>query len=491
MTPAIRRIARARLKTAKPALPVKSEWIKSPTLFAEQVLGLKCWGKQARFLEAIAKHDKVATRAGHKVGKTASIAALALWNSSQFPNSVTVLTMSSARQIKLILWREMRALIERSKFRFPHMPLDPGTGLHFDSGSYVVGFSTDKTENMGGFSGSRVMFVVDEASGVDEAIFDAIEGNLAGGSHSDDRAVSKLVLSGNPTQTSGRFYDAFHTELCLYDTHHIASYDTPNAVSGKVEIPGLATSDYVEDRKAVWGEDSAQYQVRVAGNFALQGSNSVIFLSQIEASTVLYDEEEASGTLHVGVDVARFGDDLSTIALRRGNKLLCPVQCHTKFDEVDIAGFVREHISEHYKKGEAYPIVKVDCTGLGSGVASILRRDSALRVVEVNSAEKANDTDKHPNKRSELWFSIKDWLDEGGCIPPNDKELQRDLLAPLYSFDTQGRRVVESKKEIKKRLGHSPDRADALALSVYMPVFASSDVPDFPSDCRYDETRGF
>jgi hypothetical protein len=384
-------------------------------------------------------------------------------------------------------------MVNRSKLALPIVPRDPGTGIQWDDGRYIVGFSTDEPENMGGFSGPEMLFLVDEASGVSEEIFEAIEGNLAGGAKDGKGAVAKLVLAGNPTRTSGAFYDAFHDDMGIWDCHHISSEDSPNVLADRVVIPGLATQHYVEERRMTWGEGSPLYQIRVRGEFPAQGSDSVIALSDVCAAVERWSDTSGEGRLHVGVDVARFGVDQSCVVARRGKRVL-QVRCCSGFDEIEVAGMTMSVIMQHYSKGERHPQVKVDVTGVGGGVATILKRDERIEVVEIVAAAKALDEDLYPNVRSELWFAISDWLADGGALP-DDPKLQRDLIAPAYSFDARGRRVVEKKEKMKQRLGRSPDRADALALAIYSPpdgAFYTARKPGRSKGYRFDNAaRGF
>jgi hypothetical protein len=270
-------------------------------------------------------------------------------------------------------------------------------------------------------------------------------------------------MFSNPTQTSGTFYDAFHSKREFWTTIHVSSEE---AAAVDPPIEGLALQSYIDEKRAEWGVDSPLYAVRIRGDFADHSENSVVAISDIEAAVERWEEtqEPTDALLHIGVDVARFGDDESVIQPRRGNKAL-PQRLFNGLDNVDLAGEVLRCVREMRRVGER-PVVKVDVIGNGGGVADHLRRyPKELELVEVNVAEAAS-VEGFPKLRDQLWFGLSKWLSEGGSVPP-DPKLEGELAAPHYSFDLQGRQKVEGKDDIKKRLGRSPDRADALALSVY------------------------
>jgi hypothetical protein len=490
-------------------------WRSDPVAFAVECFGITAWEKQAELLRAIAVHHRVACRSGHKVSKTVSAGILAYWWALTRPGAKVILTSSSYRQVRDILWYEVTALAQRArkigKLELPPVAAAPETGIRWDDGRFIKGFSTDDPVRMGGFSGPAMLFIVDEASGVDERIFEAIRGNLAGGTADDESAVAKLFLVGNPTQVSGTFYEAFHKQRKLWDTHHISSADTPNVKEGRVVIPGLATQEYLDECLVAYkSKDDPRYQVRVAGNFPQQNAFSVIKLGAVEAAIERYANEEWRRAvqepnkyrLHVGVDVARFGDDSSVACPRRGPVAFPSVRC-SKLDEVEVSGMVINLCygpEGLHRKGEQKPLVKVDVIGVGGGVATILKRatnddgDLLFNVVEVNVSEKALEDGDYPNQRSEMWFATAEWL-ETGAVPDTD-DLHSELIAPRYKFDGQGRRCVERKAEFKKRLGHSPDEADALCLSVYTPEAIDDPgihVPTelLPEGYRFGGQRGF
>jgi phage terminase large subunit len=469
------RRARAELERRRRA---RLRWFNDPVAYAREALGVEPWSRQIEILEAVAQHPRVAVRSGHKVGKSNSLSVIAHWWCDTRPDGWVVMSSSSGRQVKSILWEEFCKLYDRAKHRLgPEPATDPGTGYRSTSGSRVQGFSTNKPERMAGFSGANLLFLLDEASGIPESIFEAIEGNRAGG--------ARVVMYSNPTQTSGTFYNAFHSKREFWKTIHISSEDSPNIRENRVVVPGLAMPDWLAEKLKEWGEDSPIFQVRVRGNFPSQGSNAVIGLALVTAAQERWLEDEetiASGEerlfddsapLALGVDPARFGDDDSVIVPGRGKKVQ-ELRAFTGLDGVQLAGRVVETIRERRRLGDPLPHVKVDSIGIGASCCDQLRYHKGpdgrpeLVLVEVNSAEAATDETCH-RLRDQLWFGVRDWLKEGGALP-NDDKLARDLVAPIYGFDPQARYLVEPKRDTKKRLGNSPDRADALALYVYSPT---------------------
>jgi hypothetical protein len=448
-------------------------WRDDPVAFAKEAMGIKAiYGRQAEMLRAVAGNDRTAVRSGHKVGKSTSAAVLASWWVGTRRKGRVVMTSSGFRQVKDILWRELRRIVrEAPRGLGGKMSLDPSSGWKFRDGREVIGLSASEPEKIAGYSGEEMLFILDEASGINEEIFEALEGNRAADG-------TKIVMFSNPTRTSGTFYDAFNTKQKFWHRIHISSKESPN-VTGEMKIPGLAGPGWLAEKLEEWGATSSIYQVRVEGNFPTQGSNAVISQHHVEMSRTKHESNVFSGPLSVGVDVARFGDDESVIRGRRGKKAL-PAEhlAHNRTDEV--ADAVIQYVRKWKGAELAKPRVKVDVIGVGGGVADYLKRhySGEVEVVEVNVSEAATATegiDKHGERkptfsklRDQLWFAIGDWLKEGGTYEADDK-LDQELVAPTYGFDAQGRRKVSSKDEMRKIIGRSPDRADALGLCVYEP----------------------
>lgn len=438
-------------------------WRDDPVRFAREALRFEPWEGQEQILRMAAESRRWAVRSGHKIGKSRVLAALALWWVATRPRSRVILTSRGDRQIRKILWPELRALYAQSVLPFGGvLHDDPGTGLVLPGYSDVLGFTAQDTEAMGGYSSPSLLYLVDEASGVGEETLEAIEGNLAGG--------GCIGLCGNPTRTSGTFFAAFHHQREIWRSLHISSEQTPNVREGRVVVPGLATREWVEERRRVWGENHPLYAVRVRGDFPTQGGRAVIPLSAVSRAVERWEElppPESTARLHLGVDVARFGDDESVVQVRRGDWAGRP-EAFSGLDGPNLAGEVLR-IARDWRRarGRERPLVKVDVIGVGASVYDVLVRSDEVETVAVNVSERAT-AEGYALLRDQLWFGCADWLGTGGAIP-DDARLQSELVAPEYDFDARGRQRVESKEALRKRLpnGHSPDRADALCLAVY------------------------
>jgi hypothetical protein len=279
----------------------------------------------------------------------------------------------------------------------------------------------------------------------------------------------------------GQFYEAFTRQRHLWNTLTISSLETPNVREGRRVIPGLATREWVNARRDEYGEDSPLWYVRVLGEFPGQGDDTVIPLIYVEEALERWERassEDATGTpWHIGVDVARFGDDDSVAQPRRGNVALKPREVNG-FDTLQVAGMVRDMLTgaESIRGTHEPAVVNIDMGGnFGGGVLDTLlawnnehHLGDFVSINGVNPSSSADDPDRFPAMREQLWWELRDWLKNGGAIPPHPK-LEAELVAPVYKTDSKGRPKLEPKESTKKRLSprRSPDRADALCLAVH------------------------
>ena len=322
------------------------------------------------------------------------------------------------------------------------------------------------------------MYLIDEASGFPRSLLDAAEGNLAGS--------GKMVLTGNPTRPSGPFYDCWHGKRSLWEVVHIDSRESPNITGREPAVPGLAFPGWLQrmsDPKN-GGTEGPVFQVRVAGNFPTAGEFVVIPVHLVEECVARYPHTVAGeAPLIYGLDVGRFGDDPSDLRGRRGNRLL-PRRQWGKLDGGDLAGKVLACVRQDRRDATEKPRVNVDVIGVGTAAYEALKLPSLVRdgityrpaeecravPINVSSAPTSHPAAGMPGfskMRDQLWFAGRDWLSAGGAFAPGDPEFEAELVAPHYSFDARGNYVVESKDDIKKRLGRSPNGADGYNLCCY------------------------
>lgn len=486
-------ILQAATTKAAPTWP-DPQWQTKPVAFARDVLAVEPWAKQAAVLEALVPHAaRVSVKSGHKCGKSTLAVLVALWFYCSFPEARVVMSSVTDRQVNQILWRELRRILARAgrcedcrtRDRFGLSRCErcehsrPITGEMHDlarSGykspdfREITGFTAKEAEAVAGISGANLLYILDEASGIPDVIYEAIEGNRAGG--------ARLLMIGNPTRCEGEFYRSHTDKKNHYRTFTISSEETPNAVEGRMVIPGLAGREWIQEKREEWGEDSALYQVRIRGEYARQEDQKVIPLYLVEDAHERWAETPAEGRLQLGVDVARFGDDDSVIAVRRGSKITEIIEKHG-LSEIELANEVVQ-VARRLRKGpELRPLVKVDsCGGIGLKVAVLLQGyANEIEVVPVNVAERSTLQREFPRVRDQLWFGLRAWLAEGGALPENTK-LDGELTAPKFYYDDRQRRAVETKDNTRKLLKRSPDRADAVALAVWEPAAYRAYEPD-------------
>lgn len=459
---------------------------------------------QAKAARAVCANERVTIRSGQKTGKSLLAILLAIWWVCTRDRGECILTSSSDPQVKNVLWKELhevnRALKRRGVELLPNVPLDPATGCRWDDGRSMRGFATKTPENAAGISGPALFFILDEASGIEAKIAEAFIGNATGG--------AKVLALSNPTQTSGFFYETFTTRREFWFQIHLTCYDSPNYCSGQRLVPGLATREAVDEMVRAYGDDSPFVAVRVRGDFPTQVANAVIGLGMLEAATARWDTVESgdllpSGTLDLGVDVARFGDDLSVVTGRRGLVGYSPAWIKAQhgieswasgYDSTKVCGLVLLVMRKLRTKGERVRIKLDAAGGYGGAVADRLRElqengdlDEFVQIIEINVACVSTEPEEFPLLRDEIWFSFREWAQEGGAFF-SDPRLESELIAPTYSLTKKAQRKVESKDEIKKRApsNQSPDFADSFLLAIFdgvaTPIDSGEDDDEFVDD---------
>lgn len=438
-----------------------ARWRDDPALFADEVLGVRAWSRQRGIFDAVASRTRVAVRSGHKVGKTNTIACLALWWVCTRPRARVVLSSTVGEQLKNILWPELSRLHREARAPIGgKLSTDYHGGLWLPDDRAVIALKSEdsKPEAFAGVSSPHVLYLIDEASGFPDALLEAAWGNTA--------SNGTIAAFSNPTRTSGWFFDAFHDKRGIWETIRIDSRESPNC-TGEADIPGLARPEWVAETARAFGEDSPTFAVRVGGEFPRKGDCVVVSLGEMEAALVRSSARRGSGdgALVFGLDVGRTGDDPSVLSPVRGKHAFPLIETRGREGD-EVAGWVLHQVRDMRRDAKEVPEVRIDVIGVGASVYDHLKVSREVKAIPVNVSCSPADGERYAKRRDEVWFHGAAWIRDGGTIPPDDRELQGELTAARYSFDGKGRYVVESKDEMKKRLKRSPNRADAFNLAV-------------------------
>ena len=370
----------------------------SRTWFFENILGFVPDKWQARVADDLdSGTTRVSIVSGHGVGKTALCAVTALHFLLFRPNSTKVIiTSPSASQLLDGMWSELQVWIEKLP-DFLKEQLEVKNRRIVDVNAPESRFISLRTariespEALAGIHAENVLLLCDEASGIGEPIWQAAGGTLS-------TLGSIAVLIGNPTRTSGYFYRTQHTLRDHWSCYRVTSMDSPRV-----------SQSFIEDIRRTYGEHSAQFKIRVLGEFADLGKDIIIPRELVESA--------------VGRDIRPLADD--------------PV------------------------------FWGVDVIGIGAGVADRLR-ELGLPVIDVNVAESPALKNRYPRLRDELWYNARDWFESRRVsLPAGDmgEELVEELCAPLVVIHSDGRSGAESKADMKRRGVASPNLADALNLT--------------------------
>lgn len=401
--------------------------------------------------------ESISIVSGNGVGKTTIGAWMALHALVTCYLSKVVLTAPTSYQLYDNLWAEISKWYDQSSLGDVVCKM---TTKYFIRGKerewFMVPRSTKKKEHFQGYHAPNLFFLVDEASGVQAEIFEAIEGGRA-----TDRAT--VVQISNPTRLTGAFYDSHHKLKKFWKRYQVDSEDRSRVQR--------VNQKYIDEMAEKYGRTSPIYQVKVRGRFPLVDELSAVSRRALEG---VFERRPAgvakiSGK-QIGVDPARFGTDATGIVLRLGNVLAFAEKVHG-LDTVEVARVV-EKIAAENKFGKD-DLILVDVIGLGAGVFDHLKKFTPFNVVGINSSNPAKDPKRFHNTRTEMYFNFAAWQDNLGTTEDVVRfmdEILEDLCYARYGFDEKGRYQVEKKDLIKAKLGgRSPDLGDAVLLSCYTP----------------------
>lgn len=417
----------------------------SPVFFLRNVLGVKyITPQQISVCNSVRDNRRTAAPSGHSVGKTFLAAHLVLWFLFSYPKSKVLTTAPTWFQVENLLWREIRKAHSSSITNLGGEPMQ--TELNLDEDWFAVGLSTNDSTKFQGIHAPRVMIVFDEATGVASEIWEAAEGVAVG-------INDRFLAIGNPTDPTSRFKQICDSEL--WNVINLSAEHHPNVLEEREVIPGAVTKQWIDERLIEYGgRETGLYRARVLGLFPEQGDDMLISLADVERAQARWSPPTGIPDA-LGVDVARYGSDETVEIEIYGRTVAMPRSFHGQ-DTMATAGAIKA--SSAAKKA-------VDDAGVGGGVTDRLK-EQKINVIAYNAGESAFDKEQFLNRRAESWWLIREMLKRDEIDLPPDNKLAADLTNIKFGYTSRGQIKLEAKEDIKKRIGRSPDRGDALAIAL-------------------------
>jgi hypothetical protein len=475
----------------------KDDWNK----YARDVFGVKLDQQQQQILSAVQLNDRVSVRSGTARGKdyTAAVASLCFFTLN-YPSKV-ICTAPTGRQAIDIMMGEISTIYRNSRIPLGGRLLQDRIRHDNHENWYLEAFKgVDKNlEAWSGFHSHNVMCVMTEATGMDEIIFETVEGILQNN--------SRFLIVFNPNRLSGEAYRS--TRSSRYYKIVLNDLDAPNVLSylsykrgeitekqyRKMFIPGQVDGEWIQDKitEAGWCREISKEEVRqehydfewkgkyyrpgnlfrikVLGQFPEEDEATLVPMPWIEAAVERYKDwvkinKAPLGNKKIGSDIAGEGRD-SSIHLERYDNLVWRIHEFGQQKHMEAVGY----ILSIRKKGDW---VMVDTIGEGAGVYSRLEEKKIPNIISFKNSYSAHNLHdktgqlRFANLRAFTFWAIRDWLNpqfHSEAMLPSDSNLIQELNEIRYEYRSDGTIAIEAKDDIKVRLGRSPDRADALAMT--------------------------
>lgn len=466
-------------------------FLDDPDGWATGRLAIESWSKPREIRESVARNRHTAVPACHDSAKTHTAASIACWwlDVHKVGEAFVVSTAPSQHQVETLLWGEIRSMHDDAGLAGR---ITPAAARWVMGNDELVAFGrksadeVDPRKAMQSFQGKHARYmlvIIDEAGGVPKWLFDAVD-SLASNRN------ARVLAIGNPDDPTSHF-----ATVCgpgsKYHVIPISAFDTPaftgEPVSEVLRDEHLISHEYVEEM-ALYGVDSHLYRSKVLGEFPETSDDTVCPVGQVVQAQAR-DLDATQQPVILACDVARFGSDETVLATRRGPRVRI-AKTYVGRDTMQTVGEISvaaRSLARESKVPKEFVQIVVDDVGVGGGVTDRLRELGEFQVIAFNGGNEPLTTD-YPNRRSELWFAFAEQLREIDLDP--DKKLAADLVAPHYKLDSRGRRVVEAKAETKKRLGRSPDRADAVLLTFAAPPRVKAVASTGEGARRFDLDQG-
>jgi hypothetical protein len=447
-------------KELRQFLTQQMDYVDNPVKWAYDMLKFDCDKWQKEGLDDLLNKRFCAWSSCTGGGKSACLSIATLWFLSTRPFPKIPSTAPSQHQLYDVLWAEHAKWLRRNEMLSKHFKWTQtriGLRGHEEEWFAVARTSRPKpgeqhAEGLQGFHSGHIMFLVDEASAVDDSVFAAVDGAFT-------TPDSYAILASNPTRRSGYFFkQIIDPDNSAYSVKFINAHDCK-----------MVTPESIQTVIKKYGKDSDFYRAKVLGLPPLLDAVSLISAEQIADAHARIVEVADHEVVVVACDPARFGSDFSVIYVRKGSRVIDRVSVKS-MDTMQVAKLCMDTIKTHGANR-----ILVDAIGIGAGVIDRIKEDikkEKLPVLAfaVNVSETAINEEQYANKRSEMYWHLRTRINSIS-IPFDTLLLDDELPATKYSIDKKIK--IQSKDEIKHEIKNltgverSPDDADALALLFY------------------------
>lgn len=467
------------------------EWREFPVKFIREIFGVEPDIWQAQALNAFARQDissmRIAMKACVGPGKTAVMAWIGLnflvcyGDRGEHPKGACVSV--TADNLKDNLWPEFSKWMQRSEFLKGILVWTKERIFAKDHpetwwlSARTFSKKADKEtqgRTLSGLHSKYILYLIDEGGDIPPSILRSAEQGLSTGP-----TFGRIVVAGNPTSLDGVLYTAAVTQAHLWTVIKITGDPDDPERSPRISI------EWAREQIKEYGRDNPWVMATILGQFPPASINQILGIEEVELAMKreLRPDVYSWAQKRLGIDVARFGDDRTVLFPRQGLWAGKPVimrhnVLHDK-PSVDIANRAMMAKMRWNQEREYFD----DTVGWAHGAIDVMRAAGHNSVVAVNFASTKTPDPRYYNYRSMCWMKMAEWIRSGAKLP-NIPELKRELTAPTYTYQ-QGKYLLEDKKQIKSRLGFSPDLADALANT-----FAEIEMPGSSTDFPFNQDRG-
>lgn len=406
---------------------------------------------------------RISIVSGHGIGKSALLAIVILWFLFVHDDSQVACTSPGKEQMYDVLWKELKKWIEKMPaemqelyvWESSHVRMKESPELWF---ARAKTSSKENTEALAGVHADWVLIAVDEASGVEEPIFETMEGALTSGN-------ILVFLISNGTRSIGYFYDTHHKDAERWQNYAFNSEESPR-VDGK----------YVQGIIDKYGRDSVQYAIRVQGEFPDEGimddKGYVQLFNEADLHFVPFDPEWKPIRGKGALDASGEGQDSSEWAAR--DRLRAGIVASEETSTAASMCAKSLTVVDHYDIEPADFII--DAFGKGHQVAQEIalataKQDRPWRVTPINTGEPCEDEEDRElyiNQRAMIFYRFMLWCRAGGELMESDR-LKDELLSIRFRRTANGRIQIMDKVMMKKLGFNSPNKADALSMTFFRP----------------------